>query len=232
MLPYTMSTMSLLYKLDNIEYSYDWNHQKVPVLKGVSLDIEKSSFVCIVGPSGVGKTTLLNLIGFIESPTKGKIDFCGSSTAGLSESEKEILRLKNVGFVFQAFYLIPTLTVLENASYFLPSLGYKKEQANKWTLEILDLLGLADHCHKKPLELSGGQRQRVAIARAMVKKPQVILADEPTANLDSVTADKIISAFQELQKAEGTSFIFATHDSHLVNYAKRVIQMKDGLIHE
>lgn len=224
--------MKLLYKLENIEYSYDWNKQKVPVLKGVSLEIEKSSFICLVGPSGVGKTTLLNLIGFIEDPTKGQIKFNDAPVHTLSETEKEILRLKNVGFVFQAFYLIPTLSVLENASYFLPSLGYKKSEADQWAMHILDLLGLADHKNKRPLELSGGQRQRVAIARAMVKKPQVILADEPTANLDSVTADKTITAFQELQKSEGTSFIFATHDTHLMKYAKRVLQMKDGLIYE
>jgi putative ABC transport system ATP-binding protein/lipoprotein-releasing system ATP-binding protein len=224
--------MNLLYKLEKIEYSYDWNNQKVPVLKGVDLEIPKSSFLCLVGPSGVGKTTLLNLVGFIEDPTKGQIIFDGSPIHHLSENEKEILRLKNVGFVFQAFYLIPTLTVLENACYFLPALGYKKADAEKWAMQILDLLGLADHRDKKPLELSGGQRQRVAIARAMVKKPQVILADEPTANLDSVTADKTITAFQELQKSEGTSFIFATHDNHLMKYARRVVQMKDGLIYE
>ncbi len=224
--------MSLLYKLENVEYSYVWNQQNVPVLKGVNLEINPSSFICLVGPSGVGKTTLLNLIGFIENPTKGQVHFGETLIGQLSETEKEVLRLKNIGFVFQAFYLIPTLTVLENASYFLPSLGYKKAEAEKWTLQILDLLGLADHRNKKPLELSGGQRQRVAIARAMVKKPQVILADEPTANLDSVTADKIISAFQELQSAEGTSFIFATHDSHLMKFAKRVIHMKDGQIYE
>lgn len=224
--------MNLLYKLENVEYSYGWNNQKVPVLKGVSLEIPKPSFICLVGPSGVGKTTLLNLIGFIDSPTKGQIKFNGNSVESLKEDSKEIFRLKNVGFVFQSFYLIPTLTVIENAAYFLPALGYKKTEAEKWTLHILDLLGLVDQKNKKPLELSGGQRQRVAIARAMVKKPQVILADEPTANLDSVTADKTIAAFQELQKSEGTSFIFATHDTHLMKYAKQVLQMKDGLIYE
>jgi len=220
--------MSLLYKLQDIEYSYSWNDKKIPVLKGIQLEIEKSAFTCLVGPSGVGKTTLLNLIGFIESPTKGQILFDGQEVSSLTENKKEDLRLHHVGFVFQSFYLLPTLTVLENASYFLSSLGYKKNQARDWAMQVLDLLGLADHYSKKPLELSGGQRQRVAIARALVKKPKVILADEPTANLDSVTADKIITAFQELQKSEGTSFIFATHDTHLMKYAKRVITMKDG----
>ncbi len=222
--------MSLLYKLDRIEYSYDWNQQKVSVLNGISLDVQMGSFSCLVGPSGVGKTTLLNLMGVIENPTKGQLLFCGENVSELSESEKEILRLKNIGFVFQSFYLIPTLTVLENAAYFLPSLGMSRIASDKWASEILDLVGLADHKNKKPLQLSGGQRQRVAIARALAKKPKVILADEPTANLDSVTADKIIGAFKALQRSENTSFIFATHDSHLVSYASTVLYMKDGLV--
>ncbi len=224
--------MDLLYKLESIQYSYVWNQQQISVLKGISLDIPRGSFTCLVGPSGVGKTTLLNLMGVIENPTKGRLIFCDQSIAELNEKEKENIRLKNIGFVFQAFYLIPTLTVLENASYFLPSLGMDRKKADQWASEILDLLGLADQRHKKPLELSGGQRQRVAIARAMAKRPKVILADEPTANLDSVTADKTIAAFKELQRVENTSFIFATHDSHLVGYAKNVLKMKDGLIYE
>ncbi len=224
--------MSLLYKLERIEYSYDWNKQQISVLKGISLEIPKGSFTCLVGPSGVGKTTLLNLMGVIENPTNGQIIFCDELVEKMSEKDREYLRLKNIGFVFQSFYLIPTLTVLENAAYFLPSLGMSGEKAKKWAGEVLDLLGIAEHRNKRPLELSGGQRQRVAIARAMAKRPKVIIADEPTANLDSATADKIILAFQELQRTENTSFIFATHDSHLVSYAKRVLKMKDGLIYE
>ncbi len=222
--------MSSLYNLAGVEYSYDWNQQKISVLKGISLEVPFGSFSCLVGPSGVGKTTLLNLLGVIDRPTKGQVVFCGQDMALLTETEKETLRLKNIGFVFQSFYLIPTLTALENAAYFLPSLGMSKEKANAWACEVLDLLGLADQRHKKPLELSGGQRQRVAIARAMAKRPKVILADEPTANLDSVTADRIIKAFKELQRLENTSFIFATHDSHLVSYAQTVWPMSDGLV--
>lgn len=222
--------MSLLYNFDHAEYSYNWNGQSVSVLKGITLDIEHGSFTCLIGPSGVGKTTLLNVMGLIEHSTKGEVKFCGENIRDKSEDELEELRLKSIGFVFQAFYLIPTLNVLENAAYFLPLLGMPQAKAKTWTMEILDIVGLADHWQKKPLELSGGQRQRVAIARALVKKPKVILADEPTANLDSQTADKIIQAFKDIQKAENTSFIFATHDTHLMSYAKKVLRMKDGLL--
>lgn len=222
--------MSELYRLKNLQYSYLWNKQPVPVLKNLDMSFEKGCFSCIVGPSGTGKTTLLNLLGMIDAPTKGQIEFCGEDVTRLNESAKEDLRLHKVGFVFQSFYLIPTLTVLENTAYFLPSLGYDAGALQKHALEVLSLLGLADHAHKKPLELSGGQRQRVAIARAIAKKPTVVLADEPTANLDSETATKIIHAFQTLQRSENTSFIFSTHDSHLVSFAKKVYHMKDGQI--
>ena len=222
--------MSELYKLENLHYSYLWNKQQVPVLKNLNMEFEKGCFSCIVGPSGTGKTTLLNLLGMIDAPTKGQIQFCGEDVGHLPESKKEDLRLQKVGFVFQSFYLIPTLTVLENTSYFLPSLGYEPSAIQKHSMEVLALLGLADHAQKKPLELSGGQRQRVAIARAIAKKPAVVLADEPTANLDSETATKIINAFQALQRSENTSFIFSTHDAHLVSFAKKVYNMKDGQI--
>ncbi|AFY02769.1 ABC transporter ATP-binding protein [Bdellovibrio bacteriovorus] len=222
--------MSALYRLKGLEYSYLWNGKQVPVLKGIDLELEKGCFTCIVGPSGTGKTTLLNLLGLIDTPSNGHLEFAGEDVTHLPESEKENVRLHKVGFIFQSFYLIPTLTVLENTSYFLPSLGYNHANAHKVAMETLDLLGLADHAKKKPLELSGGQRQRVAIARAIAKKPAVVLADEPTANLDSVTAEKTINAFKELQKSENTSFIFSTHDSHLVSFAKSVYRMKDGMI--
>lgn len=221
---------SLLYRLKSLEYSYLWNKQQVPVLKGIDLELEKGCFSCIVGPSGTGKTTLLNLLGLIDTPSSGHIEFSGEDVTHLKESDKEEVRLHKVGFIFQSFYLIPTLTVLENTAYFLPSLGYNTNEAHKTALETLALLGLADHAKKKPLELSGGQRQRVAIARAIAKKPAVVLADEPTANLDSKTAEMTINAFKELQKTENTSFIFSTHDSHLVSFAKTVYHMKDGYI--
>ncbi len=222
--------MEALYRIKSLDYSYNWNNQKVPVLKGIDLELEKGCFTCFIGPSGTGKTTLLNLLGLIDVPSSGTIEFAGEDVTHLPEADKEDVRLHKVGFIFQSFYLIPTLTVLENTSYFLPSLGKTSAQARQIALETLDMLGLADHAQKKPLELSGGQRQRVAIARAIAKKPAVVLADEPTANLDSVTAEKIIYAFKELQKTANTSFIFSTHDSHLMSFAKSVYRMKDGRI--
>lgn len=227
--------MTNLYQLNQVEYSYTWYNsrkQSLPILKGISLEIYRGEFVCFVGPSGTGKTTLLNLLGMIDRPTQGDVIFEGRSTSSYSESELEQLRLKKIGFVFQSFHLIPTLNVLENTSYFLPHLGLNESQSKERSLEILDLLGLADQALKRPLELSGGQRQRVAIARAMAKQPEVILADEPTANLDYETATKIIEAFLTLQKSRNTSFIFSTHDPHLVSMAKTVHRMKDGKVIE
>lgn len=222
--------MSSLYRLKNLQYSYLWNSQQVPVLKGIDLELETGCFACIVGPSGTGKTTLLNLLGLIDYPSHGNLEFGGADVTHLQEKKREQVRLHKVGFIFQAFYLIPTMTALENTSYFLPSLGCTANEARKVALETLDLLGLADQADKKPLELSGGQRQRVAIARAIAKKPTVVLADEPTANLDSLTAERTINAFKELQRSANTSFIFSTHDSHLVSFAKSVYRMKDGQI--
>lgn len=222
--------MSTLYRLQNLEYSYAWNKQQVPVLRGINLELTEACFTCIVGPSGTGKTTLLNLLGMIDTPTKGQVIFNNQDVTHLRESEKEDIRLRQVGFVFQSFYLIPTLSVLENTTYFLPSLGFSHDEAQKIGMHTLDLLGIADQALKNPMQLSGGQRQRVAIARAIAKKPSVVLADEPTANLDSQTAEKIISAFKELQSSQKTSFIFSTHDSHLVSYAETIHHMKDGQI--
>lgn len=217
-----------LYLARHLEYAYDWNGRAVPVLRGLDLELETGCFCCIVGPSGTGKTTLLNLLGLIDNPTKGELIFCGEEVSKVTEDHRETLRLHKVGFIFQSFHLIPTLSVLENTSYFLPLLGHQPEKAKKIAVETLDLLGLADHLDKKPLELSGGQRQRVAVARALAKRPAVVLADEPTANLDSETAEKMIRAFQELQSSSKTSFIFSTHDAHLVSYAKTIFRMKEG----
>jgi ABC-type lipoprotein export system ATPase subunit len=198
------------------------------VLRGIDLTVNTGSMVCLVGPSGSGKTTLLNVMGLLEKPMRGNVIFSGQDVASLSESELEVLRLRDLGFVFQSFFLIPTLTVLENTTYFLPALGLKAAAAQERGEEVLKQVGLFDFRHRLPRDLSGGQRQRVAIARALAKKPRVILADEPTANLDRETADTIVSVFQELRRTQNVSFVFSTHDNHLVSYAQEVHLLDRG----
>jgi putative ABC transport system ATP-binding protein/lipoprotein-releasing system ATP-binding protein len=220
----------MLYRCESVEYGYQWERQTIPVLKGVTLEIPENSFVCMVGPSGSGKTTLLNLLGFLDHPAKGKLDFLGQNVAAFGEAALTNLRLKDLGFVFQSFYLIPTLSVLENTTYFLAPLGLSKRESVERGEETLKKLGLIDHRYKKPSELSGGQRQRVAIARALAKRPKVILADEPTANLDRATSETIIGVFKDLQKTDKVSFVFSTHDTHLVSYAESVFTLMNGQI--
>ncbi len=222
--------MTELYKISSLGYGYDWGKTKVPVLKGVTLSVPQNSFVCLVGPSGSGKTTLLNLLGLLDQPHAGKIEFLGRDVSALGENDLQSMRLADLGFVFQAFYLIPTLSALENTTYFLGPLGLSKKEALARGEETLAKLGLFEHRHKRPGELSGGQRQRVAIARALAKRPKVILADEPTANLDRATSETIIGVFKDLQKKEGVSFIFSTHDTHLVSYAETLFTLRDGLL--
>lgn len=220
--------MNSLFKLNQVTYSYPWNGERVGVLKGIDLDIPQGSFACFVGPSGTGKTTLLNLLGLIDKPDSGQLIFDGRETTNLSENEAEDLRLHKIGFVFQAFYLIPTLTVLENTSYFAIQVFESEATAIEKAQKVLSILGLEEHMHKLPSQLSGGQRQRVAIARALAKEPRVVLADEPTANLDAETASRTIEAFKELQRTQKTNFLFSTHDPHLVSYADVVYQLSNG----
>jgi len=216
--------------LKNVYYSYPWNGERVRILNGIDLEIPYESFTCLVGPSGTGKTTLLNLLGLIDRPDTGSLLFDGEEVQGLMERKAELLRLHKIGFIFQSFYLIPTLNVLENTSYFALQVFPSERIALEKSKEVLDILGLSDHLYKLPSQLSGGQRQRVAIARALAKLPKVILADEPTANLDAETASRTIEAFQELQRREKTSFIFTTHDPHLVSYAKVIYKLRNGKI--
>lgn len=220
--------MSSLFQLNSVAYSYPWNGQRVKVLQGIDLDIQPGAFACFVGPSGTGKTTLLNLLGLIDKPDSGQFIFDGTDTKDLTEKQSELIRLHKIGFVFQSFYLIPTLSVLENTSYFALQVYNSESLAIKKSKEVLDVLGLSEHMEKYPLQLSGGQRQRVAIARALAKAPKVVLADEPTANLDADTATRTIEAFKELQRTHNTSFIFSTHDPHLVSYAERVYELHNG----
>lgn len=222
--------MSDLYKIENLHYGYAWGKQFIPVLKGCDLVLPQNSFSCLVGPSGMGKTTLLNLMGLLDKPKSGKLYLNGQSTSEWTESELEKKRLSELGFVFQSFYLIPTLTAFENTTYFLPSLGVDENEARERASRVLESLGIFEIRDKFPLELSGGQRQRVAIARALVKRPKVILADEPTANLDHDTAEGIIGVFKKLHASGEVSFVFSTHDSNLVSYADMVYQLRDGRV--
>ena len=224
--------MSAVITVRGVEFGYgsgsDLETGHELVLKGVDLEVSRGSMVCLVGPSGSGKTTLLNVMGLLEKPLKGQVIFDGHDVGKLSERELEILRLKRLGFVFQSFFLLPTLSVMENTSYFLPSIGLSRAEAKDRAEEVLSQVGLLEFRSKLPRELSGGQRQRVAIARALAKKPAVILADEPTANLDRKTSDTIVSVFQELREKQNVSFVFSTHDTHLVSYAKVVHPLENG----
>ena len=201
----------------------------VPALRGVSLDVVAGDFLSIAGPSGSGKTTLLNLIGCVDTPTSGTVMVAGKDTRALSERELTSLRLHTIGFIFQSFNLVSVLTVFQNVE--LPLLLQRTlgpGERKKRVLELLDRVGIREYAGHRPSELSGGQRQRVAIARALVTRPQLVLADEPTANLDSVTGENILDVMQELNRTEGTTFIFSTHDARVMAHASTLIRLADG----
>lgn len=222
--------MSLL-EFTDIKKEYSKGERKVEALRGVDLSIEKGEFLSIVGPSGSGKSTLLNILGCLDIPTSGSVLYNGKNLSKMNENELSIYRRENIAFIFQSFNLIPVLTVRENVE--LPLVIEKKftkaEMAAK-ALKVIDAVGLKDMADRRPGELSGGQEQRVAIARALVKNPLVVLADEPTANLDSHTAQEIISIMQEMNSTLQSTFIFSTHDHLVESRAKRVVVLKDGLI--
>lgn len=203
----------------------------VPALRGVDLDISKGDLVSIMGPSGSGKTTLLNVIGCIDQPTTGSVKVAGRELTLLTDKDVTNLRLHHLGFIFQTFNLIPVLTATENVEF--PLLLQKRlprGEIRKRAEALLDEVGLAAYRHHRPAELSGGQRQRVAIARALVTHPDIVLADEPTANLDSVTGASILEIMVEMNRKEQTTFLFSTHDQNVLKYARRVIRIVDGRI--
>jgi putative ABC transport system ATP-binding protein len=202
----------------------------VPALRGIDLKIDKGEFISIAGPSGSGKTTLLNLIGCLDTPTQGTITFAGKDLSKLSKSQLADVRRHNIGFIFQSYNLIPVLTAYENVEF---SLALRKERANKAEVDnILKDVGLEGLEYRRPSDLSGGQQQRVAIARALIKEADLVLADEPTANLDSKTGRAILDLMLEINKKKGTTFIFSTHDAMVMEYARRLINLRDGLIVE
>ncbi len=201
-----------------------------PALRGVDMRIGDGEFTAIAGPSGSGKTTLLNIIGCLDVPTKGEVIVDNVNVNTLTAKDKAELRKRKIGFVFQTFNLIPVLTAYENVEMPLILLDIPTNQKKKKIIAILEEVGLEDFISRKPNEMSGGQQQRVAIARALVKEPSMVLADEPTANLDSTTATEILSLMQELNKKLKTMFIFSTHDKLVMDFASRLIQLRDGKI--
>jgi putative ABC transport system ATP-binding protein len=205
--------------------NYTLGNVVVPALRGVSLDVTEGDFIAIAGPSGSGKTTLLNLIGCVDVPTSGTVEVAGNDTRRLSERQLTSLRLHTIGFIFQSFNLVSVLTLYQNVE--LPLLLQGPERVKRVT-GLLDRVGLREHAGHRPSELSGGQRQRVAIARALVTKPGLVLADEPTANLDSVTGQNILDVMKELNRTEGTTFIFSTHDQRVMSNANAIVRLADG----
>ena len=209
---------------------YDDDGLTVKAIDGISLSIGRRRFTMIVGPSGSGKTTLLNLMGCIDAATTGTVEVCGQKVAALSDNAVSDFRAKNVGFIFQNFSLVPVLTAYENIEYPLLLLNMPAAERKTRTLAMLEAVGLAAHKSHRPNQLSGGQRQRVAIARALVKEPEIVLADEPTANLDSHTGASIIELMQRQQRERETTFIFSTHDPHLMSYAEETFEIRDGAL--
>ena len=197
-------------------------------LRDVSLSIAPGEFTALAGPSGSGKTTLLNLFGALDSPTSGRVAVDGTDLAGLTRSQLAALRLAKLGFVFQAFNLIPVLSARENVEFVMELQGTPAAARRARALAMLAEVGLAELADKRPLEMSGGQQQRVAIARAIVSEPRVVLADEPTAHLDSVTASRLIDLMERLNRERGVTFLFSTHDPQVIERARRVVRLRDG----
>lgn len=223
--------MSAIVQIQNVDKDYPLGNTVVHALKGVSLDIERGEFATVAGPSGSGKTTLLNLIGCIDVPTSGRVLIDGQSTSELSDNELTDLRLHTLGFIFQSFNLIDVLDLYQNVEFPLLLLGDIDEAERKERVEeMVDEVGLTPQLRQRPNELSGGQRQRVAIARALVTNPKIVLADEPTANLDSETGRNIIDLMREINETADTTFIFSSHDPKIIERANRVIELVDGKI--
>lgn len=222
--------MKKIIEIKNLHKIYDPQTHAVHAVDGIDLSISEGEFTAIVGPSGSGKTTFLNMLGGLDSPTKGEILIDGVKIEDLSSKKLTEFRLKNIGFVFQSYNLIPVLTAKENVEFIMELQKIPKKPREERTLDLLRAVGLGDLVNKRPSKLSGGQQQRVAVARALASKPKFVLADEPTANLDSKTTESLLDIMEELNREENITFIFSTHDSRVVNKARRVITIEDGKI--
>lgn len=209
---------------------YDGSEVEVKAVNGINLSIEEGEFTAIVGPSGSGKTTFLNLLGGLDRPTKGQVFVDGTDVWSLRSRKLIDFRLQNIGFVFQSYNLIPVLTAEENVEFIMQLQGWSKKDRLKRTIDLLTAVGLAERKDSRPAKLSGGQQQRVAVARALASKPKFVLADEPTANLDSKSTENLLDIMERLNREEKITFIFSTHDARVIKKARRVITIEDGRI--
>jgi len=222
-------TNKTLVKADNITKVYDTGKIEVHALTGVTLDVHHGDMVAIVGPSGSGKTTFLNLVGALDVATGGQLKILDKDVSKMSKRQRADLRLHSLGFVFQAYNLIPVLTARENVEFVLELQGVGAERAER-AMDILNQLGLSEFADRRPNEMSGGQQQRVAVARAVASKPRLVLADEPTANLDGENAEVLLTMMRHLNREQGITFIFSTHDPRVVAHARRVVTLVDGRV--
>jgi putative ABC transport system ATP-binding protein len=217
-------------EIKNVFKTYNETEVQVHAVNGVTLDFQEAEFAAIVGPSGSGKTTLLNLIGGLDNPTNGEIIIDGTDLSKLRSSELIDFRMRNIGFVFQAYNLIPVLTAKENVEFIMNLQKWSRKERDERTFELLKAVGLFERANSRPAKMSGGQQQRVAVARALASRPKFVLADEPTANLDSKSAATLLEIMEKLNHEEKITFIFSTHDARVVKMAHRVITLEDGKV--
>lgn len=217
-------------RAENIHKTYLETQVPVKALRGVDLTVEEGEFTAIVGPSGSGKSTLLNIIGGLDTPTEGEIEVAGIDISKLREGKLIDFRLHNIGFVFQSYNLIPVLTAKENVEFIMLLQKWPKDEMEKRAKQLLDAMGLSDKYNNRPKELSGGQQQRVAVARALASNPKFILADEPTANLDSKSTENLLELMEKMNHEENATFIFSTHDQRVIDKAHRIVTLVDGKI--
>ncbi|MBL7128916.1 MAG: ABC transporter ATP-binding protein [Ignavibacteria bacterium] len=219
-------------RTENLEKIYDDDGVPVHALRGINLTINRGEYLVIAGPSGSGKTTLLNLLGTLDKPTKGKIYFENKDITNKKKRELSDFRLHKFGFIFQAYNLIPVLTALENIEFTMMLLGIPEKERRRRAFNLMDELGIKELANKRPNDMSGGQQQRVAAVRAIINNPAVVLADEPTANLDSKTGDILLDMMKKMNKEKNITFIFSSHDKQVMDRAERLLILKDGLIEE
>ena len=221
---------SVIIETRKLKKVYDDSAVQIAALRGVDLTVRRGEFMALAGPSGSGKTTLLNLIGGLDTPSEGTVSVSGNDLSHMSKTELSDLRLFHIGFIFQAYNLIPVLSARENVEYVMLLQGIEEEERIRRAEGILEEMGLADYINSRPNDMSGGQQQRVAVARAIVSNPDVVLADEPTANLDSKTGEALLDQMRHMNKTHGITFIFSTHDKMVMDHARRLVILKDGMI--